>query len=288
MKIGICTTDFKPRGMNELFETIEKMGFACVQFAFASILESHFVESESIEIPAQIPAGFPQSVSECARAHGLEIIALNGTYNMAHPDAAIRDEGARRFLLLIDAAAEMGVKYITLCTGSRSRESLWMRHPDNESEAAWHDMKSGMRKILPHAEKRGVTLLIETEASNTVRTPARARRLMDEMQSENLKVVLDPANVFLPGTAHSENVRPVLDDAFEQFGKEIQLAHGKDIRAGADIDFCGTGLGIVDFPYMLAKLRGVGFAGDMVLHGIYDEGDMPRALSYMQKLIRGA
>lgn len=284
MKIGICTTDFRPRGMDELFGTIAGMGFACVQFAFASILESNFVESEAIEIPAEIPAGLPKAVADCAGAHGLEIVALNGTYNMAHPDREVRDEGARRFLKLIDAAAGMGVPYITLCTGSRSRESLWKRHPDNESEAASRDMADGMGKILPHAEKMGVTLLIETEASNTVRTPARARRLMDEMGSKNLRVVLDPANVFLPGMARPENVRAVLDDAFDRFGKDILLAHGKDIRAGEDIDFCGTGLGIVDFPYMLKRLSALGFAGDMVLHGIYDENDMPRALSYMERV----
>jgi sugar phosphate isomerase/epimerase len=288
MKIGVCTTDFRPRGMDELFSTIAGMGFDCVQFAFASVAESDFVESESIEIPAEIPAGLPARAAECAKAHGLAIVALNGTYNMAHPDAAIREEGAQRFLRLIDAAAEMGVPFITLCTGSRSRESLWKRHPENESEDAWRDMAAGMRKILPHAEKMGVTLLIETEASNTVRTPARARRLMDEMGSPNLKVVLDPANVFLPGAARPESVRAVLDDAFSNFGQDVVLAHGKDIRAGADIDFCATGLGIVDFPYMLERLKALDFAGDMVLHGIYDEADMPRALSFMRLLVRNA
>lgn len=288
MKIGVCTTDFKPRGMDNLFSTIAGMGFDCVQFAFASVAESDFVESESIEIPAEIPADLPARVAECARARNLEIVALNGTYNMAHPDKEIREEGARRFLKLIDAAAEMGVPYITLCTGSRSRESLWKRHPDNESEAAWRDMAAGMGEILPHAEKMGVTLLIETEASNTVRTPARARRLMDEMGSQNLKVVLDPANVFLPGAARPENVRAVLDDAFSHFGKDVVLAHGKDIRAGADIDFCATGLGIVDFPYMLERLKALGFEGDMVLHGIYDEADMPRALSFIGSIVKNA
>lgn len=282
MKIGVCTTDFRPRAMDALFGTISGMDFDCVQFAFASISESNFVESESIEIPAAIPAGLPKAVAHCAAAHGLEIVALNGTYNMAHPDKAIRDEGARRFLRLIDAAAEMGASYMTLCTGSRSTESLWKRHPDNESEDAWRDMAEGMQKILPHAEKMGVTLLIETEASNTVRTPARARRLMDEMASKHLKVVLDPANLFLPGMAKPENVKAVLDDAFDRFGTDVLLAHGKDIRAGGDIDFCATGLGIVDFPYMLERLAQAGFAGDMVLHGIYDEADMPRALAFMR------
>ena len=33
---------------------------------------------------------------------------------------------------------------------------------------------------------------------------------------------------------------------------------------------------------MLERLAQAGFAGDMVLHGIYDEADMPRALAFMR------
>ncbi|MGI6239746.1 MAG: sugar phosphate isomerase/epimerase family protein [Christensenellales bacterium] len=282
MRMGICTTDFAPRGMDELFVGIAGMGFSCMQFAFASIREAAFVETGEIEIPAAYPADLLRDITARARVHALPIVAINGTYNMAHPDAQVREEGARRFLKLIDAANAMEVPYITLCTGSRNRDSLWAHHPENTDDAAWDDMTAQMRAILPRAQEMGVTLLIETEAANTCRTAALARRLMDEMGSENLKIVLDPANLFLPGTAQPENVRAVLDDAFLHLGGDICLAHGKDIRAGAGIDFCAAGRGIVDFPYLFDKLRAADYAGDMVLHGIYDEEDMPRALDFMR------
>lgn len=288
MRIGVCTTDFARRGMDRLFSDIAELGFECAQFAFASIDEAECEVTGAIEIPEFIPEGLPGRIVKSARARGLSVAALNGTYNMAHPDADVRAEGAKRFLTLLEAASAMEVPFITICTGSRSLESLWKRHPDTGSAEAFFDMEENMALILPRAEKLGVTLLIETEAANTVSTPERARRLMDDMGSPNLKIVLDPANLFLPGTARPENARGTLDDAFARFGGDILLAHGKDIRAGGDIDFCATGLGIVDFPYMLSRLKELGFAGDMVLHGIYDETDMPRALGFMRALVRSA
>jgi sugar phosphate isomerase/epimerase len=103
---------------------------------------------------------------------------------------------------------------------------------------------------------------------------------MDAVRSDRLKMILDPANLFHAGEAHPENARRTLDEAFAAFGGDIVAAHGKDIREGDGIAFCGTGRGIVDFPYMAKKLREAGFAGDMFLHGIYDPDDMPRALAH--------
>ena len=77
-----------------------------------------------------------------------------------------------------------------------------------------------------------------------------------------------------------------LERAMNSFGEDIVLAHGKDIRESDGIDFCGTGFGIVDFPYMLDLLHDAGYSGDMMLHGIYNEADMPGCLAFMRRCIR--
>jgi sugar phosphate isomerase/epimerase len=133
------------------------------------------------------------------------------------------------------------------------------------------------------AEKRNITLAIESEASNIIDTPENARWVMDEIGSDYLKMILDCANLFHKGTAHPENVQAVIGHAFDLFGKDIVIAHGKDIREGDGIEFCGTGLGIVDFGFTADKLRQAGYKGDMFLHGIYDENDMPRARAYWNR-----
>jgi len=292
MRTGVCTTDFEHAGQplrtaDALFGTIRNFGFACVQFAFSSIAECDFVPDGEIEIPAVIPFAAVTEADRAAARYGLPIEVINGTFNMAHPDPSVREEGLRRFALLTEAGEALGTKYISLCSGSRNAAHLWTWSPDNDSEEAWNAMEDTVKRAVELAEKRSITLAIESEASNIIDTPENARRIMDTVGSSHLKMILDCANLFHRGTAHPENVQATIGHAFDLFGSDIVIAHGKDIREGDGIDFCGTGLGIVDFAFTARKLKEAGYAGDMFLHGIYDEDDMLRSIAHWKDAMKG-
>ncbi len=285
MRTGVCTTDFEHKNLPlrnaaDLFAVIQSYGFEAVQFAFSSIGETDFTPDGEIEIPASIPFRAITAADRAAAACSLPIRVINGTFNMAHPDKSVREEGLRRFALLTEAADALGCPMISLCSGTRNRDHLWTFSAENDSAEAWADMADTIARAVELAEKWGITLAIESEAANIIDTPENARRIMDEVGSPRLKMILDCANLFHRGTAHPENVRSTIGHAVEVFGADIVIAHGKDIRAGDGIDFCGTGLGIVDFAYTAELLRQVGYTGDMFLHGIYDEDDMGRALAH--------
>ena len=290
-KCGVCSTDFEsaahtPYAAEVLFRKMKERGFEAVQFAFSSIAETDFTPNGQIEIPAVIPSAAIRAVAENAVKYGIPVEVINGTFNMAHPDRGIREEGIRRFEILCRAAKDLGAKYISLCSGTRNADHLWSPHPDNDTQEAWNDMLDTVSRCTKIAEEYGITLAVESEASNIISTPERARRLMDTVGSPNLKMILDCANLFHAGEAHKENVCKTLEHAFALYGDDIVLAHGKDIREGDGIDFCGTGLGIVDFAYTAALLEQYDFTGNMFLHGIYDENDMVRAREHWLASVR--
>lgn len=290
-KCGVCSTDFEsaahtPYTAEVLFRKMKERGFEAVQFAFSSIAETDFTPNGQIEIPAVIPSAAIRAVAENAEKYGIPVEVINGTFNMAHPDRGIREEGICRFEILCRAAKELGAKYISLCSGTRNADHLWSPHPDNDTQEAWNNMLDTVSRCTKIAEEYGITLAVESEASNIISTPERARRLMDTVGSPNLKMILDCANLFHTGEAHKENVREILEHAFALYGDDIVLAHGKDIREGDGIDFCGTGLGIVDFAYTAALLEQYDFTGNMFLHGIYDENDMVRAREHWLASVR--
>lgn len=293
MRTGICTTDFEvtgqlPKAADRLFGRIAELGFECVQFAFSSIAESEFTPTGRIEIPDKIPTAALDAAARSADRYHLPIEVINGTFNMAHPDEDVRREGIKRFALLTEAAEILGAKYISLCSGTRFAEHLWTYSPDNHTAGAWNDMLDTIKRAVELAERRNITLAIESEAANIIDTPENARRVMDEVGSDHLKMILDCANLFHIGRAHPEYVQETIAHAFEFFGEDIVLAHGKDIREGDGINFCGTGRGIVDFPFTAQMLKKYGFAGDMFLHGIYDEADMPFALAHWKAAEKAA
>ena len=264
---------------------MKELGFEAVQLAFSSVSECGFEVSDHIEIPESVSDEAVAAILAASEKHGIDICAVNGTFNMAHFDPAVREEGIRRFDGFLRAVKSLGCPMATLCSGSRSEKGLWTYSPDTVKPDAWDDMFDTMKKAVAIAEKYGIVLAIETEAANVISTPERARKVMDDIGSDNLKMILDCANLFHAGEAHPENVRPAIAKAAEYFGKDIVIAHGKDIKESDGIDFCGTGFGIVDFPYMIEKLKKCGFEGDMMLHGIYSEDDMPGCLEFMKKCI---
>ena len=204
---------------------------------------------------------------------------------MAHPDIDIRINGLKRLETIIAASSRLSCELITLCTGSRNRTNMWAPHQDNETIEAWRDMVLIMEQALEIAERYDVTLGLETEASNIVNTPAKARRLIEEMGSSRLKVILDCANLFRAGMAKKELVRPVIKEAFDLLGDDVVLAHGKDLLETPGIEFTGAGKGIIDFDYFFSELENIGYNNGFILHGIKQEKDIPFCVDYIMKKV---
>ncbi len=284
MNIGVCTTDFETQPIEPLFDKIQGYGFGPVQLSFASLAECGFNATGQIEIPEAMDEAVLQRIKDSAERHGLSIVCVNGTFNMAHPDLAVRREGVRRFHGFARAVKALGCAYVTLCTGTRNAEHLWRAHPDNVTEAAWRDMAETAAQLVDIAKQNELTLLLEVEASNVADTPELAKKLIDEVGQGRMAVVMDCANLFHAGQAKPALVRQVIGHAFDVLGDHVALAHGKDIRAGEGVEFCGAGEGIIDFPYFFERLQGIGYAGDMVLHGIQDETKMQRCCAYISSI----
>ncbi|MCL2815336.1 MAG: sugar phosphate isomerase/epimerase [Oscillospiraceae bacterium] len=285
MKIGLLSSEIKQRAnTNELFEAIKKHGFESTQLSFSSVPELNFKSTGQIEFPEKVDDKIISVICAGAKKHGVEIPVCSGTFNMAHPEPEVREKGIRRFEALAYTAQKLSSKFISLCAGTRCRESLWVYHPGNSTPEAWADMMDTMKKCVKIAERYDIVLAVETEAATVVDTPEKARRMMDETGSGNLKMIMDCANLFHPGEAAKENVQKTIAHAFEIFGDDVVVAHGKDIAESDGIRFCPTGEGIVDYAQFVRLLKKHNCKGDILLHGIYDEGK----LAYARKTIKKA
>lgn len=287
MRLGIYTGDFHAEPASALCARIAALGFEAIQLSFAAVAETGYQNEPQIEFPESVDGHVLALIRDEAARAGLAIAAINGTFNCAHADPAVRGAGIRRFCALADAARALGCAQISLCTGTRSDRSLWTVHQDNRTDEAWRDMRSTIEAIARIAEERRLTLLIETEASSVVNTPEKAARLLREVPSDALKMIIDCANLFGPGEAKPEAMRPAILRAFDAFGPAIRLAHGKDIYASEGIAFAPTGKGIVEFPFFFAQLETQRYAGDLILHGIFDETLMAEAVEFLRPLVNG-
>ena len=256
MRFGIFAKTFPGTDPAEVLAAVRNAGYGAAQFNMACCGLAAMPETIG---PATVAA-----VRAAAEGSGVRLEALSATYNMIHPDPAVRADGIRRLGVMLEAARALHIPLVTLCTGTRDPEDQWRHHPDNAAPQAWSDLAREMETALTLAEAAEVDLGIEPEQANVVTSATDARRLIRELGSRRLRIVLDPANLF--ERASREEARTIAARAVEVSGDATAMAHAKDRdELGA---FVSAGRGVVDFPAFFDRLAATGFEGPVVTHGL--------------------
>ena len=219
----------------------------------------------------EIDPALADRVREAAAERNITVAAVSGTFNMAHPDEDVRRDGLRRLGVIAGVCRRLGTSAITLCTGTRDRKNMWRQHPDNGTPGAWRDLLATMQEALEMAEEHGITLAFEPETGNVVDSAAKGRRLLDEMRSPRLKVVMDAANLFdaEDPTRWLSRSEEILEEAFGLLGGDLVLAHAKDVnRSGVVV---AVGKGDLDYDLYLKHLGEAGYAGPLILHDLTEK-----------------
>jgi sugar phosphate isomerase/epimerase len=249
MHLGIFAKTFPRPTLEETLDAVAYHGPTHVQFNMSCI--------GLPTIPDRIDEHLCRWIAQSMRERGLTMAAISGTFNLCDPDESRLQENLRRLDVLAAACRWLDTRIITICTGTLNAEDMWTHHPDNVRISAWETLLGSVRAAVAIADRHEVTLAFEPETHNVVSSVMRARRLLDEIGSPWLKVVIDPANLFSPG-----EVRPLselLREAFDWLGKDIVLAHAKPPHFGASpagsgwlLEFLGE-----EYQHSIALMRGI-------------------------------
>ncbi len=141
-----------------------------------------------------------------------------------------------------------------------------------------------IRAAVDIARPWGVTLAFEPEVNNVVDSAKKARRLLDEIGSPHLKVTMDAANLFHAGEL--ARMSEVLDQAFALVGKDIVMAHAKDLSHDGDAGHEPAGHGKLDYGRYLSLLHAYGFKGPLLLHGL-SPAQVPGCVAFLREKLAG-
>jgi len=256
MRLGIFAKTFDGKTPQSVLQQVAAAGFSATQYNMAC--------SGLAAMPDGIEPAAASAVRQAAQALSMALTAVSGTYNMIHPDMAVREAGHARLEILAQSCAAMGTRLITLCTGTRDAQDQWRAHADNHTPEAWRDLLMSMEKAVAIAERHDVELGIEPELANVINSAQRARQLITQIGSPRLRIVLDPANLFEVATLAEQ--RRIVAAAIDELGDRIAMGHAKDRHV--DGSFATAGQGVLDYPHYLACLKSVGFDGTLITHGL--------------------
>jgi len=269
MRLGVFAKTFAGDSPSVALSAARQAGFETVQYNMAC--------SGLGSLPLSVPDAAIEAILAAMAETGVSIAAVSATYNMVHPDRAERDRGRRSFTAIAEAADRIGIRLVTLCTGTRDPHDQWRAHPENASRAAWRDLCDEFESLLQAAERHDLLLGVEPELANVVDSPQRARELLDALRSDRVRIVLDPANLF--ERASPERRRALVEVAIDLLADRIELAHAKD--RDADGRFAAAGKGAIDFRHFLAHLQRSGFEGAVIAHG-FPEHEAPEVATFLR------
>ena len=274
VRLGIFARTFARSSPEGVFDALVGYGLGEAQFNMSVAGLS--------SLPKEIAPALADRVRVAADGRRIALVAVSGTFNMIHPNKEVRRDGLRRLGVLAGACDRLGTSTVTLCTGTRDPQDMWRRHPDNARPEAWRDLLATMQEALETAEEHGVTLAFEPEAANVVDSAAKGRRLLDEMRSPRLKVVMDAANLFDAGDSARRISRSeeVLEGAFELLGGDLLLAHAKDVKGAGEM--VAVGKGDLDYDLYLKYLNEAGYGGPLVMHGLAED-EVEGSLAFLRR-----
>ncbi len=272
MKLGIFAKTFEGASPLEILSAAREAGYEAVQYNMAC--------SGLGPLPLTINNEAVAQIRDASQHTGVAIAAVSATYNMIHPDPAVRENGRRAFRAIAAAAPHRGTGLLTVCTGTRDPHDPWRHHPANTSPEAWSDLCDEFRILIPIAADYGIRIGVEPELAIVVHSAQRARDLLDTFGNEHIRIVFDAANLF--ETVNStEEQRAIVENAIHLLADSIALAHAKDRRA--DGSFTTAGKGILDYAHYLSTLRKSGFNGAIITHGL-KAADAPSVAAFLRSL----
>lgn len=119
---------------------------------------------------------------------------------------------------------------------------------------AYQIARNSIIELVAHAENFGVTVAVEAGINHPIYNYQLAKRLIDEVASQNLKIILDCANLM-----HKENhadQEKVIRGALDNLHGYITALHLKDyIMENGKIRMVPVGKGCLDFRPVLHYIK---------------------------------
>lgn len=242
MIIGMRGHDFGRMQPDELAVAIKNAGFAATQLAFTKAFPQ---PAASYMTPEALT-----SLREVFEAQGITISVLGCYVSASDRDDAVRNAAKAKFAESLRASVILGAG----CVGT---ETTNFTFDESEREAAYARLLDFTRAVSAEAEACGAIVGMEPVCRHTLNSPELTRRLLDDVNSPNLCVILDLANLISEEYVAPEKQMEMLERCIACFGDKVVALHLKDgvYNAEGKWENRPLGEGVMDWANLLPRMR---------------------------------
>ncbi len=244
-RFAVCNELFQPLSLRETCQRVVALGYEGLEIAPYTLQED----------PAALNARERQQIRETITEEGLEFVGFH--WLLAAPlglHATTRDERVRKRTWdyvhsLIDLCADLannGAPSIMVFGSPKQRSTRDGKNPREAVDVLTH----GLAHAAPHAESRGVTILIEAlspDQTDVVTCLADAVAIVKQIRSAAIQTMFDTHNAKAETEPHADLVR--------KYAPYIRHVHVNEL------DGREPGAGDYDFKTLLTTLEELDYPG---------------------------
>ena len=252
MQLGIRLHDIHAK-LGPEFQTMEKRaqtareeGFTCVHLAYSKVIKGYTFDD------CALTEGLAKYTRRVFEGQGLDVAVLGCYLNLAHPDPDKLKEIQSRYYGHLRVASLLGACVVGTETGAPNAQ--YKMDANTHSEEALETFIRGLAPVVERAEKCGVTMAIEPVWKHIVYSPDRAVKVLEAIQSPNLRIIFDPVNLLYPGNLDERD--KVIGEAMEKLCDRIAVVHLKDcVPDGDDLKSIAAGTGVMNYREILKFMK---------------------------------
>ena len=224
MNIGIRLHDTRPGTLRERLAYAAGQGFTCVQLAMGKAVPGFQMDRAPELLTEELAAEVRE---EMARA-GITCAVLGCYLKLARGD----DEEAARVQEIYKAHLRFAKWIGAGCVGTETPPADGPEGEACRTERHYRLFLDRVGPVVREAEKLGVTLAIEPVCSHIVHNVVMAERMLRDLDSRSVSVILDAVNLI--DSAHTDEAELITWDAVHRLGSRVCVLHMKDFIAQPD------------------------------------------------------
>lgn len=220
MEIGIRLHDTAGSNLEEHLRNAREQGFSCVHIAMSKVVPGF----KMADAPELLTDALADEVRGLLEKYNQRCVLLGCYLNLCSPDLSAHE----RTLMNYRAHLRFGKKIGALMVGTETGAPNigYKSCPECRTEESLRLFIERVKPVVRWAEEEGMIFAIEPVTRHIVCTAERCQRVLAEVHSENLRVILDAVNLLDRENVHQ--AQEVVTDAIARLGDSAELLHIKD------------------------------------------------------------
>ena len=247
MNIGIRLHDTIGTNLEEHLRRAHEQGFSCAHIALSKTIPGFSM----MDAPALMTDEQAAQVRSLLDKYGIQCAVLGCYLNLATTDEEELAKTVACYKAHLRFAKAIGATVVGTETGAPN--AGYKTCPECFTEESLQLFIDRLRPVVEYAEEIGAVIAIEPVCRHIVSTPARARTVLDAIDSPSLQIILDTVNLL--NMENHTRMDELVAESIDLFGDRIRILHMKDYRpveGAADVASMACGTGVMDYTRLIA------------------------------------